>query len=151
MRTSWDFFDIIYCISLAERSDRRQEARLQFRQVVHPVDLVRRFLVGVSIEQSSHNRKNHFVPEEHFNPQLLDEFHLPRLTYEGIALRQRTKLPCSLGLPGAEIVFLVATSSGVEDRQLHLFRVHAGDKKHEFEHVKTVMRLKELGKTAAAS
>ncbi|MCJ8501608.1 glycosyltransferase [Desulfatitalea alkaliphila] len=33
MHTPWDFFDKIYCISLAERNDRRQEARVQFQRV----------------------------------------------------------------------------------------------------------------------
>ncbi|OQX08708.1 MAG: hypothetical protein BWK76_23205 [Desulfobulbaceae bacterium A2] len=33
MATGWDFFDRIYCISLAERSDRRAEAAAQFAAV----------------------------------------------------------------------------------------------------------------------
>ncbi|OQX17785.1 MAG: hypothetical protein BWK76_09525 [Desulfobulbaceae bacterium A2] len=33
MTTGWDFFDRIYCISLAERADRRAEATAQFARV----------------------------------------------------------------------------------------------------------------------
>lgn len=33
MTTDWDFFDKIYCISLEERTDRRQEAMVQFERV----------------------------------------------------------------------------------------------------------------------
>jgi GR25 family glycosyltransferase involved in LPS biosynthesis len=42
MTADWDFFDKIYCISLVERPDRRQEAKAQFARVglAHRVEFV---------------------------------------------------------------------------------------------------------------